>query len=266
MRYNGSMNKSISLYKDLLIFAKSIREDYLKNVPTFENQFLFGDLNESCYAKMYEEVKATAQIPTTMELYKEIPGLEEMYKRARRYYLVPRNRSVKGLDVQLGNRIDDALIGFLNSMGIKTERADLKNKRLPDLMVLDKTRNIKAYIEVKYHNAPFMLAYKLTGREPYEGSVTLDTDKVKRQIVEIESELDRPVFFVHWIDFPDLKGIFFNTHEQIKDYLRIDPDQFNRKERSGDYKVFTKVGYTEKFYPPLHEMGDLAELVRMLKD
>ena len=138
-------------------------------------------------------------------------------------------------------------------------------------MVLDRTRNISAYIELKYHNAPFMLSWRLTNREPYEGSVTLDTVKIKKQLIEIESELERPVFFVHWLDFPDLKGIFFNTNEQIKQYLLDESVQFNRKEREGDFKekktgeIFAKVGYTEKFYPPLHEMGDFSELINLLK-
>jgi len=149
-------------------------------------------------------------------------------------------------------------------------RADQKNKKLPDIMVLDRTRNIKAYIELKYHNAPFMLSWRLINREPYEGSITMDTNKLKNQLIEIGAELERPVFFVHWVDFPDLKGIFFNTNEQIKDYLQTNAVEFNRKEREGDfkdkkYKTVAKVGYTEKFYPPLHEMGNFEELIQYLK-
>ena len=39
--------------------------------------------------------------------------------------------------------------------------------------------------------------------------------------------------------------------------------------REGDYKIVhkkvLKKGYIEKFYPPLHEMGDLEELLSKLK-
>ena len=40
--------------------------------------------------------------------------------------------------------------------------------------------------------------------------------------------------------------------------------EFERKNRSGDFKLTKKVGYTQKFYPPLHEMGDFAELLKKL--
>mgnify|MGYP006112995671 FL=1 len=62
----------------------------------------------------------------------------------------------------------------------------------------------------------------------------------------------------------NLKGIFFNTLEQIKYYIQ-DIDTFSRKDRVGDYKLIKKIGYTEKFYPPLHEMGDFNELLIKLK-
>jgi hypothetical protein len=207
----------------------------------------------------------TNQVKKIAEFYPQVSGLQELIKRAVKFYLEPRNKSVKGLDVQLGNQFDQAFINFLKSRHIMAERADTKNKRLPDIMVLDKTRNIKAYIELKYHNAPFIRSRQLLGREMYEGSITLDTEKLRRQIVEIESELERPVYFVHWVDFPDLKGVFFNTHEQIKEYMQEEAVQFNRKEREGDYRLEAKIGYTEKFYPPLHEMGNLAELLEHLK-
>lgn len=264
------MNTSVLLYKDLLRFAEKIKSEFLKNVPQFENQLSFEAINSICYEMMYEKTPDKNSILTTQYLYEKIPGLKELYQRARAYYLKPRNKSIKGLDVQLGNQFDQAMIDFLNSKKIIAMRADTKNKRLPDIMVLDRTRNIKAYIELKYHNAPFMLAWRLLGREPYEGSITLDTEKLKKQLVEIDSELERPVYFVHWVDFPDLKGVFFNTNEQIKEYLNDNPVQFVRKERDGDlkqteYKLQMKVGYTEKFYPPLHEMGDFEELLQNLK-
>lgn len=263
------MNQSILLYKQLLRHAVDMKTSFLKNVPTFENQLIFEAINEECYRKMYSEVLDTKSIRKTTDLYGEISGLKELYQRARKFFLQPRNKSIKGLDVQFGNKLDEIFIEFLKSLKIQAMRADTKNKRLPDIMVLDKTRNISAYIEFKYHHAPFMLSWRLMNREPYEGSITMDTLKLQKQIVEIESELERPVFFVHWVDFPDLKGVFFNTHEQIKQYLHDAPVQFDRKERLGDYKnenkLFAKVGYTEKFYPPLHEMGDLEELISLLK-
>ena len=218
---------------------------------------------------MYEKIINNKKIPTIPELKDKIEGLKELESEAYKFFLKPRNKSVKGLDVQKGNKIDDVIISFLQSQKINCMRADTKNKRLPDLQILDRTRNISSYIEVKYHGAPFMLSHKTIGRENYEGSITLDTKKLRNQIIECKSEIpDRPVYILHWIDFHHLKGVFFNTLEQIDEYLEGGVE-FTRKEREGDYKIINKVqlkkGYIEKFYPPLHEMGDLSELLDKLK-
>ena len=233
------MNKSIYYYNQLLKFSEDIRDNYLKNVTKFKNQLRFDEINKECYIKMYDEIKSTKDIKPLNEFYDRIIGLKNLNNEAYKYYLSPRNKSIKGLDVQLGNKFDEAFMNFLKSNGIKIndERADIKNKKLPDIKVLDNTRNIKAYIEHKYHNAPFMFSQKKIGRENYEGSITMDTKKIQRQLIEIEAELgDRPVYYVHWVDFHHLKGIFFNTQEQIKAYLNKDPIEFNRLSRKGDYK------------------------------
>lgn len=266
----NKMNINIDLYKELLTYTIKIKNEYLKNVAAFENQLKFEEINQLCYKAMYEDITDKSLIKITPQLYKEIPGLEDLYKKARKFYLTPRNKSIKGLDVQLGKQFEEAFINYLNSKKIFAMRADTKNRRLPDIQVLDKTRNIKAYIELKYHNAPFMLSWKFLNREPYEGSITLDTEKLVKQLIEINTELERPVYYVHWVDFPDLKGIFFNTNEQISEYLNENPIEFTRKERVGDfkmsnYKILAKVGYSNKFYPPLHEMGNFDELLKKLK-
>ena len=161
------MNQSIDNYKKLLFFTNDIKNNFLKNVPTFPNQLSFLNINEIAYQKMYDEIDSVEHIKTTIDLYDEIPGLKDLYKEARKFYLTPRNKSIKGLDVQLGRKFEFAFIEYLKSEGVNAEHADTKNKKLPDIMVLDRTRNISAYIELKYHNAPFMLSWRLTNREPY---------------------------------------------------------------------------------------------------
>lgn len=262
-------NSSIKLYKELLSGCDELKNIYLKNAKKFENQLEFHEMNEFCYHKLYSEIMSLEQVKPLSNFYEEIPGLKEMQSKAYKYFMLPRNKSVKGMDVQLGNKFDEIFIKFLNAKGIKAERADKKNKQLPDIMILDNTRNIKAYLEHKYHNAPFMLSHKLIGRESYEGSITLDTKKIKKQIIEVESELDgRPVYIIHWVDFHHLKGIFFNTLEQINAYLKNNEIEFERKTKEGDYKIVyqkkIQKGYIEKFYPPLHEMGDFDELLSKL--
>jgi hypothetical protein len=264
-----SANNSIELYKDLLLDCSELKNIYLKNAKNFYNQLTFSELNKECYFKLYAEINSVDKIKPLSSFYSSIDGLEKLQSEAMKFFLKPRNNSIKGMDVQLGNKFDEIFINFLKKNNIKAERADKKNKQLPDLMILDNTRNIKAYIEHKYHHAPFMLSHKLINRESYEGSITLDSKKIKKQIIEVESELDgRPVYIVHWVDFHHLKGIFFNTLEQIKYYLDENYNEFTRKSRPGDYKIVhqqkLKKGYLEKFYPPLHEMGDFSELLAKL--
>ena len=64
---------------------------------------------------------------------------------------------------------------------------------------------------------------------------------------------------------------FIGSHlveKLFKDYLDKNDNDFERKSREGDYKIVNKInlkkGYLEKFYPPLHEMGDFDELIRLL--
>jgi len=140
-------------------------------------------------------------------------------------------------------------------------------------MILGQDKGILAYFEVKYHNAPFVTAINKINRYCYEGSATLDYNKIIKQLELIDSELDRPTFYLHWIDYPCLKGIFFETSEQVKDYLYQSGEEFERKEREGDFKIVNeeysiikKVGYTKKFYSPLLQMGTFEEFVKIIND
>ena len=252
---------SINLYKELLLHSQKIRDSYLKDVDTFHNQLSFNDINETCYIKMYSDIKPNDKIPPLNSFYENIDGLKDLNSDAMKFFMKKRNNSIKGLDIQLGKQFEESFIDFINTKSIIAQRADLKNRKLPDIQILDKTRNIKAYIELKYHHAPFMLSHKLINRESYEGSITLDVKKLYNQIIECDSQIpNRPVYIVHWVDFHHLKGIFFNTLEQIKDCIN-NSSQYERKSREGDYLLQKKIGYTEKFYPPLHEMGDFHELL-----
>ena len=62
--------------------------------------------------------------------------------------------------------------------------------------------------------------------------------------------------------------MFVTTKVVLKVYLLENDNEFTRKSRTGDYKIVhqqkLKKGYLEKFYPPLHEMGDFSELLAKL--
>ena len=156
-------------------------------------------------------------------------------------------------------------ISFLKKLDIHSDKADKSNKVLPDNLIIDKSKNVCAYYEVKYHNAPFVMAYKFNkGRECYEGSITLDYEKVAKQIKLTRELTDLPVFYVHWVDFPCVKGIFYMSLEDTKNCLDKGIE-FKRQEREGDFATNTKgtrkVGYTNKFYPSLIGMKSLSELI-----
>lgn len=266
------MDKSEELYKGLVDFGKDRISDFFKNVELFESQFKYSDTNTLCYNEMYLKLNADDKYPTRQSFFDKIPNLESECKKCYKYFMKPRNKSIKGYDVQLGKLLEDIFIDYFKTQRINIIRADLKNRRYPDLLILDSSKEIIGYIELKYHASPFLLTWKMRpGRECYEGSLTLDKKKVSEQLKIIYSELDRPVFFVHWVDFPCTKGIFFQTSEQLHDILLKGTDEYYRKQREGDFEErkdgsVKKVGYFEKFYPSLTEMGNFEELIKIIND
>jgi len=266
------MTENDLIYKSLLNFGKERLEEYFKNVELFETQYKFNQINADCNLKMYQKIQPQDKYLPRQDFFTEIPGLETECKKCWKYFINPRNKSVKGLDIQLGKLLEEIFIDFFKEkQKINIVRADLKNRRYPDLLILDSSKSIIGYIELKYHAAPFLLTYKMReGRECYEGSLTLDKKKIEKQIAIIYSELDRPVFFVHWVDFPCVKGIFYQTSEQLHDYLLNNNDNFTRKEREGDIKenkdgTKKSVGYYEKIYPSITEMGNFVDLLNLIK-
>lgn len=225
----------MTAYEELLEFGGERIFDFLKNARLHESQFKYSEFNEVCYKKMYIENNQDS-IKTVKELKEEIPELKDTCKGCGSYFMNPRNKSIKGLDVQFGRLLEDVIIDFLKTKyKLNVTHGDNSNKKYPDCMLLSGDKGILAYFEVKYHGAPFISAINKIGRYCYEGSATLDLNKLVKQIEIVESELDRPVFYLHWIDYPCLKGLFFETSDQVKNELFILGEEFNREEREGLY-------------------------------
>lgn len=260
----------MTYYEDLLELGQNRIFEFFKNVELYESQFKYSDFNNICLNEMYTYNNQDS-IKTVKELKNSIPDLKATCKSCGDYYMKKRNNSIKKYDVQLGRLLEDVIIEFFNSrFKLNVTHGDNKNKKYPDCMLLGTDKGILAYFEVKYHSAPFLMAIQKIGRYCYEGSATLDLNKIIKQIELIESDLDRPVFYLHWIDYPCLKGIFFETSEQVKNELFIQDVAFERKERYGDYvdedTDKLKIGYTQKFYSKLLEMGTFEELVDVFQD
>lgn len=197
----------MTAYEELLEFGGERIFDFLKNARLHESQFKYSEFNEVCYKKMYIENNQDS-IKTVKELKEEIPELKDTCKGCGSYFMNPRNKSIKGLDVQFGRLLEDVIIDFLKTKyKLNVTHGDNSNKKYPDCMLLSGDKGILAYFEVKYHGAPFISAINKIGRYCYEGSATLDLNKLVKQIEIVESELDRPVFYLHWIDYPCLKGL-----------------------------------------------------------
>lgn len=264
------MNKSEELYKGLINFGRERTTEFFKNVGTFESQFRYAEVNHGCFKEMYQTLEAGEKYPARQDFFGKIPDLEAECKKCYKYFMKPRNKSVKGYDVQLGKLLEEIFIEYFKTQSINIIRADLKDRRYPDLLILDSSKEIIGYIELKYHASPFLLTWKMRpGRECYEGSLTLDKEKVAKQLKIIFSELDRPVFYVHWVDFPCMKGIFYQTSEQLHEILLKGSDEYYRKTREGDFVerkdgIVKKVGYSEKFYPSITEMGSFEELINTI--
>jgi len=257
------LSRNEKLYIDLLKETSEIR-DLVKRTSQYGSFLTYTDFTIQCNLKMLSN-----GIKPRQEFFQEIPQLKEECAKCWRFYLKPRTSLIKQYDVIYGKKFEEAFIKFLNKLTIHSDKADTKNKTLPDNLVLDKNGSTLAYYEVKYHNAPFIFRYKYAkGRECYEGSLTLDYDKVKKQIEAIRKITDLPVFFIHWIDFPCIKGIFCMTLEDTESILKGGVE-FSRKKREGDYKINKKekriVGYTEKFYPSVLKMKNLEEFIKLLR-
>lgn len=104
----------MTAYEELLEFGGERIFDFLKNARLHESQFKYSEFNEVCYKKMYIENNQDS-IKTVKELKEEIPELKDTCKGCGSYFMNPRNKSIKGLDVQFGRLLEDVIIDFLKT-------------------------------------------------------------------------------------------------------------------------------------------------------
>lgn len=252
------------LYEELLASCKNRFEEFFKNVPVFENQFSWNSYNEILYKLMYEE-NSYEKLKTVKELKENVPELKDLCKKCGQFFIPQRNKSIPKYDVILGKQHEEAMMDFISSkLDVTACRADLENRSLPDCKVLRKDGSVAAYFEVKFHGAPFVSAINLTGRYCYEGSATLDYKKIEKQLQLIRDGLDAPVFYLHWIEYPCLKGVFYETADQVENYIKGQHEIFEREKREGDDQKSKQAVYLKKMYSPLLEMGSFEDFINEL--
>lgn len=262
------MMTDIELYKELISFCEHHREEIESK---FQRAHQFDTINEVCYQKMFLEQRNTSAPIAPKVLKETIPGLTELYREKSAYYMNPRNKYRKGLDIQLGQWYEKALQIFFKSKGIDVTK---KGFPYPDYEV-SVDGKVVAYYELKFIEAPFISATSKikdtypyeSPRYDYEASLTLDTgNKLIRQREKIESELlpeGVHVHYIWWFDCFHIKGVFTMPAVEVFDYYdHLTGDTHIRKEREGDKETHQETG---KIYPPLLNMGTLSEYIQLIK-
>lgn len=113
------------------------------------------------------------------------------------------------------------------------------HKEYPSHMFLNGDKGILAYVDFKY----------VESQEPFSASsLARDSKKLLETLRSADSQLDRPVFFVYMLNYPDKQGIYFETNEQIKD------------------RWFKNLCSSEYYVPIIDEMGDFNNLIAIWND
>lgn len=253
------------LYEELLEAAKPRFEKFFMNVKTFENQFCWDEYNAQCYDYFYKN-NSYDSLATVKGAKEAIPEMKDMCPKCGTYFVPKRNESIPKYDVILGQQMEEEIMKFLSEkLGTEVCRGDLENRSYPDCKIMKKDGTAAAYFEVKYHAAPFVYSVRFTGRECYEGSATLDYKKMKKQLALIEEEIDVPVYYLHWIDYPCLKGVFYESSDAVKAHMEQQHVEFERKKREGDDKKSAGARYFSKIYSYLLELKSFEEMIDEFK-
>lgn len=260
------IENDISLYKELVAYCNEHAHE-IEN--KFERKLEFTPFHEECYEKIFFANRHTSAPPAVKELKAIIPKLADAYKKASAYYLNPRNKYRKGLDIQLGQWYEKALKMFFATKGFCVTK---KCFPFPDLEVKDQNGDILAYFELKYIESPFLSAnnkikntypYEST-RYDYEASLTLDTGQKMQKQRENMTKLEEkgyPVHFLWWFDSFHVKGIFAMSAHDVYDFYDHVGNLHERKTREGDLETHQEIG---KIYPPLLEMSTFSEYIELL--
>jgi len=269
-----SMNAgSQQLYSELLEYSRPTLKEFLKNFPLYPGQLSWDEeMNSSCISLMYDSQRHQNSFLPRQDFWPSIQGLKVSCTSCWKFYLNPRNNSIKYLDIRLGKNFEQVFMGFLKSRGLETTRGDVERKNYPDILVLGRNDQPACYLELKYLTAPFVKIFQfVAGRECYEGSTTIDTGaKILSQRKIVENEITVPVFYVYWLDYPCIKGVFHMESSKVYEYIdSVQGTEWVRKERTGDSVTTTqgklKIAQLNKAYLPLLYMGNFKELFNKIQ-
>jgi len=137
--------------------------------------------------------------------------------------------------------LEDSISDYLHKYHkILIVSAAYEDRLYPELLILDRTRNIFGYICIQQYPS-----------DNDDSISRMEFDNITRKRIQIcYSELDRPVFFLYVFTEKNNSGIHFLTSEQIQDILL-------EKIENNEYTPF---------FPNKEMMGELDELVHIIKN
>ena len=223
----------------------------------FDNQLRFNELNKLFFEEIYCKKRTgpgkIRKSESKDEICKQINQLKVLCDSCWSFFFrsVQNRKYDKQEDIHTANFFENKTMFFLKMKGFNVVRGDNENlghhKGYPDLLVLGKNGNPICYLEIRYNAAPFLkVSNFVKGRECYEGSLTLNPKKLKRQIEVLENQIKVPIYYVYWADFPCLKGIFFTEIQNIWHYFEEigSEDQHDRRVGEGDFSYDRKIEQT----------------------
>lgn len=124
------------------------------------------------------------------------------------------------------------------------------NALYPRYMLLGTDKGILAYIEFFFHSSKEVVASDIATRY----GICHELEGLKRRIGLVDSDLDRPVFYIHVLDYVNFKGIFFETTEMVKNNI------FEKR------ALILNQEKMEYYFSDIREMGSLDELISIFED
>lgn len=124
------------------------------------------------------------------------------------------------------------------------------NVNYPKFMLLGTDKGILAYIEFFYHCLDIEVDDTTVGH----AGICHSMENLKIRLALVDSDLDRPVFYVHIIDYPNQKGVFFETTEMIKNNIFLNS------------KCVYSRSAGDLYFSDISEMGDFNELIYIFED
>lgn len=154
-------------------------------------------------------------------------------------------------NVYKNEKVGDAFSEFLKKKyRLNVIKWEPNKNDYPRFMLLGTDKGILAYVEPFYHHSLEIVEDETY----YEYGISYEINDLIRKVSLTYSDLDRPTFYIHFVDYPYLKGIYFETTEQIIDCL------------FGERNPVISLNDRKYYFSSISEMGEFEELIEIFYD